>query len=690
MSRDDASGRRETNGRSASAFARVANVDANEGGYEMYQMDDIAADVRVNDYSDLMEVLHGNEGSSGRTGRMVRDGKRAKEEAAAAAAAKKMKNAGARTGYPVPVLGSLGKSIAYGVDYDDAFAPPRTLMTPTGAGSRVPATSTTPGSYPSSAGLPETTPGGTVKPRPPNQSRENRRVRQFRSASEITQEELSSCFHLPSEAACRKLGIGLTVLKRQCRKYGINRWPFRKMKSLDRLITNVQAGISPGDQNKLLVKSVEELEDQKRRMEECQVLDLDDTTKRLQQAYSKANHKARRNRFGSESMKIRGVSAELDPRRKTKKNDAYGLLSLAGVLSNGGEYGAEAAMDDEQDIEYDEEEENDVERNEYSEIKQEAASSLDISKMLPVAQSLPSNVVAASPLSKGSPMSKSKLGAVMGTAEKKVGAAAVAVQSPSTPKSSNVMVKKGSAKGDEFAAQREALEKPLLAVKGAWSPARPATRKSDAEEPHDEAFLSPILNKRKVVNRKPEDGGAEAKRAKPYTGAKRGRKKKNANADDDPLASLAAAALGQMAPPARSVGRPRKTILIATKGASASAKDSKESSAKEAATTTTASAAAMKDTAVSATTDSGEDHPAFAVPVVKGARTARTRLNAVDHSYYKRHIETRMAELRDLLVANKSSDAVVNFESETSKLVGELETLSTRRDGDDDDASRKL
>ena len=117
--------------------------------------------------------------------------------------------------------------------------------------------------------------------------------RPLRSAADITQEELSSCFHLPSEVACKKLGIGLTVLKRQCRKFGIKRWPFRKMKSLDRLITNVQAGISPGDQNRVLVKSVEELEEQKRRMEECQVLDLDDNTKRLPQA-SKANHKARR------------------------------------------------------------------------------------------------------------------------------------------------------------------------------------------------------------------------------------------------------------------------------------------------------------------------------------------------------------------------------------------------------------
>ena len=99
--------------------------------------------------------------------------------------------------------------------------------------------------------------------------------RPLRCAAEITQEELSSCFHLPSEAACRKLGIGLTVLKRQCRKFGIKRWPFRKMKSLDRLITNVQAGISPGDQNRMLVKSVEELEEQKRRMEGCQVLHLE-------------------------------------------------------------------------------------------------------------------------------------------------------------------------------------------------------------------------------------------------------------------------------------------------------------------------------------------------------------------------------------------------------------------------------
>lgn len=65
--------------------------------------------------------------------------------------------------------------------------------------------------------------------------------RSARPASEITREELAACFHLPSEAACRQLNIGLTVLKRQCRRYGIKRWPFRKMKSLDRLISNVSS-----------------------------------------------------------------------------------------------------------------------------------------------------------------------------------------------------------------------------------------------------------------------------------------------------------------------------------------------------------------------------------------------------------------------------------------------------------------
>lgn len=45
---------------------------------------------------------------------------------------------------------------------------------------------------------------------------------------------------MASEEAAKKLGVGLTVLKRICRKFGVPRWPYRKLKSLDRLITNVE------------------------------------------------------------------------------------------------------------------------------------------------------------------------------------------------------------------------------------------------------------------------------------------------------------------------------------------------------------------------------------------------------------------------------------------------------------------
>ncbi|KAL4421020.1 hypothetical protein ABPG77_008857 [Micractinium sp. CCAP 211/92] len=47
--------------------------------------------------------------------------------------------------------------------------------------------------------------------------------------SEITLEDLQSAFHLPTERACVKLGVGLTILKRLCRKHGIARWPYRSL-----------------------------------------------------------------------------------------------------------------------------------------------------------------------------------------------------------------------------------------------------------------------------------------------------------------------------------------------------------------------------------------------------------------------------------------------------------------------------
>lgn len=46
---------------------------------------------------------------------------------------------------------------------------------------------------------------------------------------DITLADIEACFTLPTEKACVKLGVGLTILKRLCRKHGIQRWPYRSL-----------------------------------------------------------------------------------------------------------------------------------------------------------------------------------------------------------------------------------------------------------------------------------------------------------------------------------------------------------------------------------------------------------------------------------------------------------------------------
>ncbi|EKX37577.1 hypothetical protein GUITHDRAFT_77999, partial [Guillardia theta CCMP2712] len=53
-------------------------------------------------------------------------------------------------------------------------------------------------------------------------------------------DELSKFFNLPEKAVAKELGICLTSLKKLCRSYGITRWPFRKLKSLQRTMKKVE------------------------------------------------------------------------------------------------------------------------------------------------------------------------------------------------------------------------------------------------------------------------------------------------------------------------------------------------------------------------------------------------------------------------------------------------------------------
>ncbi|XP_077246861.1 protein RKD5-like isoform X1 [Tasmannia lanceolata] len=56
----------------------------------------------------------------------------------------------------------------------------------------------------------------------------------------IALSDLAKYFDLPITEASRNLKVGLTVLKRKCREFGIPRWPHRKIKSLDTLIHDLQ------------------------------------------------------------------------------------------------------------------------------------------------------------------------------------------------------------------------------------------------------------------------------------------------------------------------------------------------------------------------------------------------------------------------------------------------------------------
>jgi len=60
----------------------------------------------------------------------------------------------------------------------------------------------------------------------------------------ITLEELSDFFHLPEKQVAQQMGMCLTSLKKICRAHGITRWPFRKLKSLERTMQKVNADSS--------------------------------------------------------------------------------------------------------------------------------------------------------------------------------------------------------------------------------------------------------------------------------------------------------------------------------------------------------------------------------------------------------------------------------------------------------------
>eukprot|EP00190_Bangiopsis_sp_CCMP1999_P001382 CAMPEP_0198731980 /NCGR_PEP_ID=MMETSP1475-20131203/33136_1 /TAXON_ID= ORGANISM="Unidentified sp., Strain CCMP1999" /NCGR_SAMPLE_ID=MMETSP1475 /ASSEMBLY_ACC=CAM_ASM_001111 /LENGTH=579 /DNA_ID=CAMNT_0044495009 /DNA_START=249 /DNA_END=1988 /DNA_ORIENTATION=- len=56
----------------------------------------------------------------------------------------------------------------------------------------------------------------------------------------VSHAELAEYFHLPINDAAKELKMCVTVLKKQCRSHGVRRWPYRKLKALDKLAQRLQ------------------------------------------------------------------------------------------------------------------------------------------------------------------------------------------------------------------------------------------------------------------------------------------------------------------------------------------------------------------------------------------------------------------------------------------------------------------
>lgn len=60
----------------------------------------------------------------------------------------------------------------------------------------------------------------------------------------IELQELSKYFNMPEKAVAKSLGICLTSLKKICRQHGVTRWPYRKIKSLDKKLRKLEVAMS--------------------------------------------------------------------------------------------------------------------------------------------------------------------------------------------------------------------------------------------------------------------------------------------------------------------------------------------------------------------------------------------------------------------------------------------------------------
>ncbi|XP_014520328.1 protein RKD5 isoform X1 [Vigna radiata var. radiata] len=116
--------------------------------------------------------------------------------------------------------------------------------------------------------------------------------------AKISLSDLVQYFGMPIVEASRNLNVGLTVLKRKCREFGIPRWPHRKIKSLDSLIHDLQEEAKSQELEDMeaamaVAKRQRMLECEKENIEKKPFMDIQTETKRFRQDVFKRRHRAR-------------------------------------------------------------------------------------------------------------------------------------------------------------------------------------------------------------------------------------------------------------------------------------------------------------------------------------------------------------------------------------------------------------
>eukprot|EP00698_Gefionella_okellyi_P023753 TRINITY_DN8202_c0_g1_i1.p1 TRINITY_DN8202_c0_g1~~TRINITY_DN8202_c0_g1_i1.p1 ORF type:complete len:223 (-),score=41.21 TRINITY_DN8202_c0_g1_i1:711-1379(-) len=64
-----------------------------------------------------------------------------------------------------------------------------------------------------------------------------------RNAKRVTLDQIRPLFHLPITVAAERLHVCATIVKRCCRKHGIKRWPYRKVKALQNQYDQIPTGL---------------------------------------------------------------------------------------------------------------------------------------------------------------------------------------------------------------------------------------------------------------------------------------------------------------------------------------------------------------------------------------------------------------------------------------------------------------